>query len=212
MNTKRAAPNASRETQSGSPRKHTNQVLPEGIQYSEKRFNMLGERLILAALNGKKESVARILRAGVDADYYGKEERLSDAHGFGTALLAAATRGRTEVAKLLIQNGADLNARCPIYRATPLMHACIGEETEYHEGRKEVIKLLLENGANIDEQDPSGATALMWATVHGTDSIVKLLLENGANPNIINENGKTALKCAKEEGKASTIALLKEYM
>lgn len=84
-------------------------------------------------------------------------------------LLDAAYFGHFEIAKLLLENGADPN----VQDSQPLINAA-------HYGHYEIVKLLLENGANPNERD---AIALNNAAYYGHFEIVKLLLEKGADPN-----------------------------
>jgi len=59
-----------------------------------------------------------------------------------TALMYAAQGGHFQVAKLLVENGADVNKQDGM---TALMYAA-------QRGRFEVAKLLVENGADINKQ------------------------------------------------------------
>lgn len=59
--------------------------------------------LVMAAANGKTESVAFLLDAGADIDH-------CDDHG-NTALISAVAAGKIDTAKLLAERGADLLLR-----------------------------------------------------------------------------------------------------
>ena len=71
------------------------------------------------------------------------------------------------LARLLLERGADVNAR-DNDRSTPL-HAA----ARY--GRVDVVRVLLEHGANVGAEDKYGRTALQVAS---SNEVVKLLLEH----------------------------------
>ena len=96
-----------------------------------------------------------------------------------TALTIAVKSGHTEVARLLIEAGADVNAKGgfrPII-ATPLEWA-----STY--GHTDIVKLLIAEGADVNaETKPvpeTTNTALLYASREGHTDIVKLLKETGA--------------------------------
>ena len=76
------------------------------------------------------------------------------------------------VARLLLEHGADVNAR-ENDRFTPL-HAAA------QNGTVEVVRVLLEYGANVGAEDGGGRTPLQVASSNDHDEVVKLLLEHGA--------------------------------
>jgi len=127
-----------------------------------------------------------------------------------TALMEASSNGHTEIVKLLIEQGADVNAQPKLNGITALMLASSNGHTEiakllikagadvnaqskhgtalikaWQEGYTEIAKLLIEEGADVNAQDSSGCTALMWASREGYADIVKLLIEEGADVNVM---------------------------
>ena len=89
-----------------------------------------------------------------------------------TPLHLAATGGHIEIVRLLLEKGADINARD--IKGTPLHWAA-------SRGHLEVVRWLVENGADINARDEDGRTALHWAT--GNDrsiDVVGFLVEQGA--------------------------------
>lgn len=86
-----------------------------------------------------------------------------------TDLMIASYCGHTIVAKLCLENGADIEARDTAHARTPLLWAST-------EGRDDVVKLLIEKGADIDANE-RGRTPLLWAAKQGYDTTVRLLLE-----------------------------------
>ncbi|TGO66537.1 hypothetical protein BOTNAR_0059g00190 [Botryotinia narcissicola] len=95
---------------------------------------------------------------------------------FGIVLLEASQLGRTEMAKLLLQNGMNANLRdkdC-LYRGwTPLMHAAVW-------GHEAMVEMFLENGADINAKCGDGLTSLERAAIAGQMSVINFLLRRGA--------------------------------
>ena len=100
-------------------------------------------------------------------------------------LLKAAKEGRTEVVKLLLENGANVK------------QADNDGETPLHftakRGHTEIAKLLLDNGAEVNQADKRGKTPLHTAAFRGRTEVVALLLEKGANIHAKDKYGKTPL-------------------
>jgi len=102
-----------------------------------------------------------------------------------SALMMAALKGHTELARKLVARGADVNKT----GWTPLHYAATS-------GHLEIISLLLDKHAYIDAESPNGTTPLMMAAHYGTPAAVKLLLEQGADPRLKNQLGLTAIDFA----------------
>ena len=90
-----------------------------------------------------------------------------------TVLHRAANTGQTDIAELLIANGADVNATTADFRYTPLFWAV-------RRGHRAMAELLIRNGANVDATDARASTPLHHAAMQGDIGIVRLLLENSA--------------------------------
>ena len=102
-----------------------------------------------------------------------------------TALMMAAINNQLELAKLLIEQGADVNK--PGW--TPLHYAAT-------RGHREMMRLLLDHDAYIDSESQNGTTPLMMAAYSASPLAVKLLLEEGADPTLANHGNATALDLA----------------
>ena len=79
--------------------------------------------------------------------------------GWSTPLHRASERGRVNVARLLIEHGADVSAKdkeqpTPLHWALKLSHA-------------DLAKLLIEHVADISAKDEYGHTPLQWASFGG---------------------------------------------
>jgi len=102
-----------------------------------------------------------------------------------TPLMLAAINNHLELAKILIERGADVNK--PGW--TPLHYAA----TRCH---REMMRLLLDNEAYIDSESDNGTTPLMMAAYYASPLAVKLLLEEGADPVLVNSGNASALDMA----------------
>jgi uncharacterized protein len=102
-----------------------------------------------------------------------------------TALMLAAITNQLQLAKVLIEQGADVNK--PGW--TPLHYAA-------SKGHREMMRLLLDNDAYIDSESANGTTPLMMAAFSTSPLAVKLLLEEGADPTLANSANATALDIA----------------
>ena len=101
-----------------------------------------------------------------------------------TALHVAAAEGRTEIAKMLIEKGADVHSTNKS-GWTPLHGAALF-------GHTPAIRLLIESGAKVDARDQGDNTPLLFASTKHKDA-VQLLLEHGATVNAKNRPGNTPL-------------------
>ena len=129
-----------------------------------------------------------------------------------TPLMWAAAQRHPEVTELLIEAGADINARSLTYPQT-----VVGEQTQRfgreelnytvlrggttpllfaaRSGDTESARLLLSAGANVNDALPDGTSALVLAAHSGHGKTAALLLEKGANPDAA-DSGYTALHAA----------------
>jgi len=117
-----------------------------------------------AAFTGDLAKVRTFLDKGVNVD----EKKFTGV----TALHAAASGGRKEVAEFLIVKGADINASAR-NGETPLHWAA-------RAGSGEVVELLISKGADVNAKDKRDRTPLDIAVDQGHTEIVELLHKHGA--------------------------------
>ena len=92
-----------------------------------------------------------------------------------TALIHASLNGHAEVSRLLLDNGADINARGRL-----LMTSLHGPS---YFGHLDVVRLLLQRGAEVDPRDDVGLTPLKLAITEearGTMTTIATLIRAGA--------------------------------
>ena len=116
------------------------------------------------------------------------------------ALNEAAFRGHTEVCRLLIERGANVNA---VYYGgwTPLHQAA-------RYGYVDVCRLLIQAKSNVNSVDHNGETPLHCAARYGHIEVCRLLLGRGANVNATNWFGWTPLHLAAFNGHFEVCRLL----
>jgi ankyrin repeat protein len=89
--------------------------------------------------------------------------------------------------KVLLEHGADVNARSENLKRTPLLVAAS------YPGSVEVLKLLLSKGADLHAKDGLGMHALGRAAVSADASVVRFLVESGIDPNEEGYGNRTRL-------------------
>src|SRR6266446_6706155 len=162
-----------------------------------------------AAFSNDAETARLLLAKGADPNS-------KDEAGF-TPLIADAMNGdrNTEVVRLVLQHGANVNAVCletldtvkngplAIGLLTPLLNA-----VPY--GNYETVSLLVNAGANVNAKDVRGMTPLAMAVISDRPDprIVRLLLAKGADPAIKSKNGETAADRADKYRNADILAAL----
>jgi ankyrin repeat protein/serine/threonine protein kinase len=154
----------------------------------------------------------------------------------GTTPLHAAVRcGWPKVVELLVEKGANVNAKDG-QKKTPLLIACALGRAEVvqvllgargvnvecagdqgvvplhvaaHEGWGGVVELLVAKGAKVNAKDFKQRTPLLLASFRGHANVVQLLLgARGVLINAADGNGSTSLHVAAECGRSEVVGLL----
>ncbi len=143
-------------------KEHNRQVEIRHIRALEQSEGGAATALGAAVRYGLVEEILRLLDAGVDVN----ARREYD--GITPLMLAYAPK----IAKLLIDPGADVNARCDRGKTTLLcfLGGLVGKRTaEQH------IRVLLAAGADVRVKSPDGRTAQALAEAKYGPEIAKLL-------------------------------------
>ena len=166
------------------------------------------EPMIAAANHDLRDVAALLLDLGMSPDV--------DDHGF-RPLHAAASSNSSSVATLLIQHGAEIDARDPKYGGTPLGWARHHERPRMIEllGRvsRDVFSLAalgnVERLRQVLTAEPTLARTVNWGMTPlfclpdddgQAVEIVELLLAHGTDPTIRNSDGVTAADFARKHG------------
>lgn len=126
------------------------------------------KQILKAAKSGDAETVRTLLAA--DAALV----TTRDSDG-STPLHCAAWKGHAAVCAMLLDHGADVNARNANdhWGDTPL-HAAA------HGNQRAVAELLLARGADLNALNPAGRTPLAETEIHRATAVAKLLRGQGA--------------------------------
>ena len=151
-----------------------------------------GSILVKAAVEGHPEVVELLLDAGADMSAIGRAWSGGDAPALWAA--AAGEHGIIEVARLLIEHGADVDQVDPTGGATALILAASTNQAD-------MVELLLESGADINFQSSDGSTALHAAAFNqfggrSSPEAARVLIEKGAALNTTDAEGRTPLDIA----------------
>lgn len=133
-----------------------------------------------------------------------KDVHVNAPHNYSgrTALIEAVFGGHLDVARLLLESGADINWRDAGTGFTPLGWAA-------NEANLPLVRrLFIEHGANLELGNESGLTPMMVAAGGGHLLVVQALLYAGANVNTPANDGRTALSFARARKHTEVVAVL----
>jgi N-acyl-D-amino-acid deacylase len=148
--------------------------------------------LIAAVRAGNRSEIERQIAASPEV-VNGKDA------GGSTALHHAAGYGPAGNLQLLIDKGADVNAKNR--RSSTPLHWAIHDEAK--------VRLLLAKGANVNAKQAQGRTPLYLAAMLGKSGpTMRLLFTRGADPNLASANGQTPLMMAAARGNVEGMRLL----
>jgi ankyrin repeat protein/ketosteroid isomerase-like protein len=149
------------------------------------------QKLMAAVSTSQVDTVRELLADGVEVDeVFPIVNGFNDGH---TPLLVASRDGHTEIARLLLEAGADVNATEPTFGAVPLHKAV-------YNGHVELTRMIAGwPGVNLDFQGATnGYTPLHDALWHGYEECARAVIDAGARLDLVGHDGKTPLDLAVE--------------
>jgi ankyrin repeat protein len=183
-----------------------------------------------AARKGDVNKVKELLQS--DPKLASDRDKLGD-----TPLHSAALHGQLATAQVLLDAGADVNAKNNYGAFTPedlggvlysknhkdpvsllTVHGVDASDMKngytplalalFASKHKELVQLLVAKGADVNAMSASGATPLLWAVLRDQKEDVLFLLDKGANVNAADAYGDTILDCALHLQYGSLIQIL----
>ena len=148
--------------------------------------------LSIASGEGHTQVVRRLLDKGATINVSDESCR--------PPLLAAIFKDNENIVQMLLENGADIKAKCNI----DAWRVACGVASEH------IVKLLFERGADVNALDSEGRSALVTASRWGREWIMRFLLEQKADINVMDLEGRNSLHCA-AMGHLSVVRLLLEH-
>lgn len=172
--------------------------------------------LFRAIANGDRAITELLIKYNADVNIELQLKSVYSDIKCSTPLRSCFEKKHLELAKLLLNHGADIRSKCmdglltklilrheldyatfliengvELY-AEPSEHLYTPLMASVYADEPSITELLLKRGANIDATGRNGYTALMMACQTGNERLFELLLDLGANPRITAQDGYTA--------------------
>ncbi|CAI6339356.1 unnamed protein product [Periconia digitata] len=184
--------------------------------YGPRAHGVFREMITMPLHFASKEGLTKIVEKLIEkgADVNSQAEHFDDS----TAIQLAALLGHEDIVKLLLKNGANVNAKggtlgnalqAAVFGNEPtLVELLIQAEAEVsnalvtavYEDNEEMTKLLLKYGADANFQGGCFGNVLWTAIVNSSVHLVRLLLDHGADPAFKDKHGWTTSMVAFETG------------
>lgn len=153
-------------------------------------YTLLAPLALMVAMNVKATPLHNAVQANDVAlvlTLTQADEGLREArdHAGRTPLLLATELNHIDAARVLIDAGADVNAKDSKQDSPYLLAGA--------EGRLEILKMTLDHGADLTSTNRYGGTALIPAAERGHVEVVRTLIGAGIDVDHVNRLGWTAL-------------------
>ena len=153
-------------------------------------------KLFNSSFDGDLEGVTSALSAGGRVNHRNRQG--------ATPLIAAAQKGHSDICRLLLAHGGNVNERHPGTNFTPLHFATF-------KGQEASVEVLLSWGAEVDAQDHAGGTPLYAACQEGHLASALRLLKAGATVTLPNNYGSLPIHIAAANNRVEIVRTLLEH-
>jgi hypothetical protein len=192
------------------------------LTYYMRALGKKNDALVEAVLHHDIEHVSSLLHAGVSPDLqisfdaHDRPYAWAPVEDWGlrkslgppirnTPLIVAAGQGDDQMVRLLLSNGANINARAHFSHQTALLAAI-------HAKRRTTTEILLQNRADPMLQDYNGYDAIAQAIQNNDPDVLKTVLEYCPNASLTKRyNGMTAMEWAVKVRNREIIKTLDNY-
>jgi len=179
-------------------------LLLSATKYSNAQVTQLDKLLQNKILSGNVDSVKSVIKVGIDVN-----KRFNfGASGSISPLYLAIVLGYSEVAKLLIDSGANAKMK---FDGTNLLHIAA-----LYGGNEAIVELLIKKGLDVNPKVKVYGEAKDMAPLHiaagkGNFEVATALIKNGADVNAKTNDGKAPLDLAIINKKKEMVDLFKKY-
>lgn len=153
-----------------------------------------------------------LIEAVIARDLHGVQQALAQGasietrnHQGRTPLILAAQAGALEIARFLVERGAEVNARSSSETGSTVLSFAL-------EGKSpQLAAFLIDHGADVNGKAKNGQTPLHYAAAYGLNDFLELLLYRGADPNLPSSTGgssTTPLIAAAANGHLESVRIL----
>jgi ankyrin repeat domain-containing protein 17 len=171
-----------------------------------------------AAFLGELAEVRELLRDGADVNARSSVGRTALMLALATVVddpqpnpagpaAQARARRKFQIARLLVESGADVTASCCQGRTA--LHEAIGALGSDGD-IVPILELLIARGADVNQATADQhRTPLEYAVEYGTPKRIDVLLKHGARSDVTTFEGKSMLELAEVRGDAAVLALIR---
>lgn len=154
----------------------------------------LNKKLLSAINNNNQLFIKTQMQAGLKPDHRINSE---------TLLMIAAREGKYELVSLLVEKGADVNAK------SSKGHNAMSFSSRY--GHLRIVQYLLNHGAEVNISNNNNWTPLLKAARGGHLEVVDYLLAHDADIRSRNSGGLDAVALARRYGHKKVVKYLRKY-
>lgn len=168
----------------------------------------LHNELAISIYEGDTDKAKTIIQSGIDPNGFG----VYDSSRPFPFLVIAANYNRTEVVKLLLEKGADINIVSSVREIKEEPHKTNNYPVIYHAIKSNNIEIAQMIFDQFDKEDIAYQClndALSWSvTMNSSSEIVRLLIDKGGDPNYVWDRVTPITEAAENKDEANLKVLL----